>query len=125
MPMNIHEAYRTPNRLGQKRNYKERILNAVRDKCQKKKSIKEVLSELQKTSHQTIKTRRSWSEVIQALREHNCQPRLLYPEKLLITIDGENKIFHDKTKFTQYLSTNAALQRIKMENSNTKMETTP
>ena len=37
MPMNIHEAYRIPNRLGQKRNYKERILNAVRDKCQKKK----------------------------------------------------------------------------------------
>ena len=29
-----------------------------------------------------------------------------------VTIDGENKIFHDKTKFTQYLSTNPALQRI-------------
>jgi hypothetical protein len=26
--------------------------------------------------------------------------------------DGETKIFHDKTKFTQYLSTNPALQRI-------------
>jgi hypothetical protein len=32
--------------------------------------------------------------------------------KLSITIDGENKIFHDKTKFTQYLSTNPALKRI-------------
>jgi hypothetical protein len=39
-------------------------------------------------------------------------PRLLYPEKLLNTIDGEKKIFHDKVKFTQYLSTNPALQRI-------------
>jgi hypothetical protein len=39
-------------------------------------------------------------------------PRVLYPEKLSITIDGENKIFHHKTKFTQYLSTNPALQRI-------------
>jgi hypothetical protein len=29
-----------------------------------------------------------------------------------ITIDGETKVFHDKTKFTQYLSTNPALQRI-------------
>jgi hypothetical protein len=27
-------------------------------------------------------------------------------------IDGETKVFHDKTKFTQYLSMNPALQRI-------------
>jgi hypothetical protein len=59
-----------------------------------------------------MKARRSWADVIQTLREHKCQPRLLYPAKLSITIDGENKIFHDKTKFTQYLSTNPALQRI-------------
>jgi hypothetical protein len=36
----------------------------------------------------------------------------LYPAKLSITTDGETKVFHDKTKFTQYLSTNPALQRI-------------
>jgi hypothetical protein len=29
-----------------------------------------------------------------------------------ITIDGETKIFYDKTKFIQYLSLNPALQRI-------------
>jgi hypothetical protein len=46
------------------------------------------------------------------LREHKCQPRLLYPAKLSITIDGETKVFHDKTKFTQYLSMNTARQRI-------------
>jgi hypothetical protein len=34
------------------------------------------------------------------------------PAKLSIITDGETKIFHDKTKFTQYFSTNAALQRI-------------
>jgi hypothetical protein len=45
-------------------------------------------------------------------REHECQPRQLYPAKLLIIIDGETKIFHDKTKCKQYLSTNSALQRI-------------
>jgi hypothetical protein len=59
-----------------------------------------------------MKARRSWADVIQTLREHKCQPRLLYPAKLSITIDRENKIFHDRTKFTQYLSTNPALQRI-------------
>jgi hypothetical protein len=64
-------------------------------------------------SKETMKARRSWIDVIQTLREHKCQPRLLYPTKLSINIDGESKVFHDKTKFTQYLSTNPALQRIK------------
>jgi hypothetical protein len=59
-----------------------------------------------------MKARRSWGNVIQTLKEHKCQPSLLYPAKLSITIHGETKIFHDKTKFTQYLSTNPALQRI-------------
>jgi hypothetical protein len=59
-----------------------------------------------------MKARRSGTDVIQTLREHKCQPRLLYPTKLSITIDGETKVFHDKAKFTQYLSTNPALQRI-------------
>jgi hypothetical protein len=59
-----------------------------------------------------MKARRSWAGVIQTLREHKCQPRLLYPAKLSITIDRQNKIFHDKIKFTQYLSINPALQGI-------------
>jgi hypothetical protein len=49
---------------------------------------------------------------MQTLREHKCQPRLLYSAKLSITIDGETKVLHHKNKFTQYLSTNPALQRI-------------
>jgi hypothetical protein len=59
-----------------------------------------------------MKARRAWIDVIQTVREHKCQPRLLHPAKLSITIDGENKVFHDKTKFTHYLSTNPALRRI-------------
>ena len=61
---------------------------------------------------ETKKVRRSWTDVIQTIREHKCQPRVLYPAKLSVSIDGETKIFHDKTKFTQYLFTNPALQRI-------------
>jgi hypothetical protein len=59
-----------------------------------------------------MKAIRSWTDVIQTLREHKCQPRLLYPATLSITIDGETKVFHVKTKFTQYLPTNPALQKI-------------
>ena len=111
--MNIHEAFRTPNRLDQKRNSsyhiiiktpnalnKERILKAVREKCQvtyKGRAIR-ITPDF---SSETMKATRFWADVIQTLKEQNCQPRLLYPAKLSITIDGETKIFHDKTKFIQ------------------------
>jgi hypothetical protein len=44
------------------------------------------------------------------IRENKCQTALLYPAKVLIIIDGKTKIFQDKTKFLQCLSTNPALQ---------------
>jgi hypothetical protein len=59
-----------------------------------------------------MKVRRSWTDDIQNLREQKYQPRLLYPAKLSITIDGETKVFHDKTKFTQYLYTFPGFERI-------------
>jgi hypothetical protein len=89
----------------------EGILKAVREKGQvtyKGKPIR-ITPDF---SPETLKAGRSWADVIQTLREHKFQPRLLYPAKLSFTIDGETKIFfHDTTKFTQYLSTNPALQR--------------
>jgi hypothetical protein len=42
------------------------------------------------------------------------------PAKLSIIIEGETKVFHDKTKFTHYLSTNPALQRIITEKNQYK-----
>jgi hypothetical protein len=86
MPMNIQEAYRTPNRLDQKRNSsrhivikttnalnKDRILKAVRKKGQltyKGRPIRITLD----FSPEIMKARRSWTDVIQILREHKCQP---------------------------------------------------
>jgi hypothetical protein len=58
---------------------------------------------------ETMKARRSWEDGMQTLRENKCQCRLLYPAKFSITIDGETKIFHNKTKFTPYLCTNLAI----------------
>ena len=122
--MHIQEVYRIPNRLGQKRNSCHYIIIKTPNALNNKRILKAVREKGQVTykgrpiritpdfSPETMKARRSWADVIQTLREHKCQPRLLYPAKLSITIDGENKIFHDKTKFTQYLSTNPALQRI-------------
>jgi len=57
-----------------------------------------------------MKARRSWTDIMETLKEHKCQPRLVYPPKLSINKHREMKI--DKTKFTQYLSTNPAQQMI-------------
>ena len=65
-------------------------------------------------STETLKAiRRPCADIIQTLREHKWQPSQLYQVKLSITINGEPKLFHDKTKFKKYLSTNLA-QNIKI-----------
>ena len=94
IPMKIQEAYRTPNRLDQKRTSprhiiiktqsiqnKERILRAAKEKGQvtyKGKPIRLTPD----FSLETMKARRSWIDVLQKLRDHECKPRLLYPAKL-------------------------------------------
>jgi hypothetical protein len=71
-----------------------------------------------------MKARRFWRDVIQTLRKHKCQPRLLYPAKLSIKVDGENKVFYHRNKSTHYLFTNPALQRMITEKNNTRTGTT-
>jgi hypothetical protein len=61
---------------------------------------------------ETLKARRAWGEVFQALNENNFNPRILYPAKLSFKIDGAIKVFHDKQKVKQYMTTNPPLQKI-------------
>jgi hypothetical protein len=42
-------------------------------------------------STETLKARRAWNDIFQALNKNNCQPRLMYPAKLSFTIEGEIK----------------------------------
>jgi hypothetical protein len=58
------------------------------------------------------KKRRAWREVFQALNENNFNPRILYPAKLSFKIDGAIKVFHDKQKLKQYMTTKSPLQKI-------------
>jgi hypothetical protein len=86
MPINIQEAYKTPNRLDQKRNSfchiiiktsnalnKERILKAVRKTSQvtyKGKPIRITPDFLTETT----KARGYWADVIQTLKNTNASP---------------------------------------------------
>ena len=127
--MIIQEAYRTPNRLDQKRNSSRHIIIRTTNAQNKDKILKAVREKGQVTCKGrptritpdfSPETMKAWTDVIQTLREHKCEPRLLYPVKLSITIDGETKVFHYKTKFTHYLSTNPAIQRIITEKNQYK-----
>jgi hypothetical protein len=88
VPMNIQEAYRTPNKLEQNRNPSHHIIIKTQNELnkQKKRLLKSVREKGQVTykgrpiiitpdfSSETMKARRSWKDVMQTLREHKCQP---------------------------------------------------
>lgn len=94
MDIKVQEAYRTSNKQDQKRKSschitiktlnpqnKERILKAAREKGHVTYKGRPI-SITPDFSAETMKARRTWSEVIQTLREHKCKPRRLYPAKL-------------------------------------------
>ena len=88
----------------------ERILRVAKEKGQVPSKGRPIRI-IPDFSMETLKSRKSWTNVLQTLRDHASQPRLLYPTMFSITIDGENKIFHDKTRFKQYLLTNPAYRK--------------
>jgi hypothetical protein len=61
---------------------------------------------------ETLKARKTWSEVFQALNKNNFNPRILYPAKLSFKINGAIKVFHNKQKLKQYMTTKPPLQKI-------------
>ena len=81
-----HIIIKTPNALN-----KEIILKALRRKGQVTHKGRRI-----RITPETMKPRSAWGDLIQILREHKCQPKLLYLAKLSVTIDGETKIFRDK-----------------------------
>jgi hypothetical protein len=71
---------------------KERILKAVREKGQVTYKVRPIRIKPD-FSTEYVKARISRADIIQTLRERKC------PAKFSITIDGETKIFQDKTNF--------------------------
>jgi hypothetical protein len=64
-------------------------------------------------SAETLKARRALGKIFQALNENNFNPRICYPAKLSFRIDGTIKVFHEKQKLKQYMTTNPPLQKIR------------
>ena len=47
-------------------------------------------------STETLQARRDWHEIFKVMKIKDLHPRLLYPAKLLIRIEGQIKSFPDK-----------------------------
>jgi hypothetical protein len=117
IPIHMQAASRTPNRPDQNRTTpryiiikttstetQERILKALRQKKQityKGKPIK-ITADF---STETLKARRVWGEIFWPQNENNFNPRIFYPAKPSFKIDGAIKVFHDKQKLKQYVTT--------------------
>jgi hypothetical protein len=86
---------------------KERTLKAAREKHQvtyKGKLIR-ITADFFKRN---VKDKRAY-HIFQALKENNCQPRLLWAAKLSFITEGGIKIFQDKEKLKQFRTTKLAL----------------
>ena len=51
-------------------------------------------------------------KIFQVMRSRGQQPRLLYPERLSIKIEGQIKSFLDKRSLKEYTSTKPTLQEM-------------
>jgi hypothetical protein len=83
-------------------------LKASREKCQVTYTGK-VIRETEDFSVQTLKARKAWNDVLQAIKENNFQHRLLYPSMLAFITEEEINTFHDKQKIKEFMTTKPAL----------------
>lgn len=65
----------------------------------------------------------TWTDMLQALRDHRCQLRFVYTGKFSVRIDKETRYY--MIKFKQNQSTNPSLQKVlENKNSNINMSAT-
>ena len=118
----IQETQRVPSKRNPKRptarhiiikkaKFQERILKAAREKQEgtyKGAPIRLAID----FSMETLQARREWQKIVQVMRTRGLQPRLLYPARLSIKIEGQIKSFPDKRRLKEYSSTKPALQEM-------------
>ena len=63
-------------------------------------------------SMETFQARREWQKIFQVMRTRGVQPRLFYPARLSIKIEGPIRSFPDKRSLKEYTSTKPALQEM-------------
>ena len=90
---------------------KEKILKAARDKHALiyKGRPRRLVALL---STETWQVRKEWQEIFNVMNRKYMQPRILYPANLSFRIEGEIKVFPNKQKLKEFVTTKPALQDI-------------
>ena len=89
----------------------EKILKAARDKqalTYKGRPIRLV----EDLSTETWQARKEWQEIFNVINRKNMQPRILYRASLSFRIEGEIKVFPNKQKLKELITTKPVLQKI-------------
>ena len=90
---------------------KERILKAGREK--ETVTYKGVPIRLSADcSKETLQASRGWQEVFQVMKGKDLHPRLLYPAKLSVRMEGQIKCSSDKVKLKEFIITKPLLCEI-------------
>ena len=63
-------------------------------------------------SFETWQARKDWHKIFNVLNRKNMQPRILYPASLSFRIEGQIKVFPNKQKLKEFVTTKPALQEI-------------
>ena len=90
---------------------KQRILKAAREKQEVRYKGTPIRLGTD-FSMETLQARREWQKIFQVMRTRGLQPRLLYPARLSIKIEGQIKSFPEKRRLKEYTSTKPALQEM-------------
>ena len=90
---------------------KERILKAAREKQEVtyKGAPVRLAADF---SMEMLQARREWQEIFQVMKTRGLQPRLLYPARLSIKMEGQIRRFPDKRSLKEYTSSKPALQEM-------------
>ena len=91
---------------------KEKILRAGREKQALKYKGRpiRIVTDL---STETWQARKEWQEIFNVMnRKKNMQPRILNPASLSFRIEGDIKVFPNKQKLKEFITTKPVLQEI-------------
>nr|KAF6294474.1 hypothetical protein mPipKuh1_009722 [Pipistrellus kuhlii] len=123
-PTQIQDAHRVPSKMNPRRpmlrhiiiklantNDKIRILKAARErqKVTYKGTPIRLATDFSTETHQA---RREWDEIYKVMQRKCLNPRILYPARISIKIEGEIRSFTDKNRLREFLTTKPAMQEM-------------
>ena len=120
----IQESQRVPIKRNPKRPTSRHIIIKM-IKFQDKESILKTAREKQEVTYkgapirlatefsmEMLQARRKWKEIFRVMKTTGLQPRLLYPARFSIKMEGQIRSFPDKRSLKEYTSTKPALQEM-------------